>query len=45
MKLSKEEVVYDPFFVMFGEPMWTLLYAADKVTAIENTIAYIEQHL
>jgi hypothetical protein len=42
--MSKVEAAHDPFFVMFGEAMWALLYAANNVAAVEHTMDFIKAH-
>jgi hypothetical protein len=42
IKMAKTEAVYDLFFVTFGEAMWTLLNALDRVTAYYTTVNFIE---
>jgi len=42
--ITREEAKYDPFHVMLGEALWTRLYAIDKVTALQCTMSWIQEH-
>jgi hypothetical protein len=42
IKMAKIEAVHDLFFVTFGEAMWTLLNALDRVAAFYITAGFIE---